>query len=115
MLAFSSKKINEIKTMDIDHFYVDKIDEGYSAAYIRQIHNLLRKAFEQAVKWELIKSNPVINARPPIVKNIEKATWSVKEVNRFLSIIKHKSFRIALYTDYFYRDATWGNSSLKMR
>lgn len=93
--AFPSKKIHSIRTIDIDNFYEDKIDEGYSAAYIRQMHNLLRQVFEQAIKWELTKSNPVINTKPPKVKNIEKTTWNVKEVNRFLLIAKNKSYGIA--------------------
>lgn len=94
MKYFQHKKINEITTFDIDSFYVDKLDNGYSGAYIRQMHNLLNQAFDQAVKWSLVKVNPVKNAKPPKVKSEEKITWTVDEVNRFLNLIKDSSMEI---------------------
>lgn len=94
MKYFQHKKINEITTFDIDSFYVDKLDSGYSGAYIRQMHNLLNQAFDQAVKWSLVKVNPVKNAKPPKVKSEEKITWTVDEVNRFLNLIKDSSMEI---------------------
>ncbi|GAJ38945.1 site-specific integrase [Saccharococcus caldoxylosilyticus] len=94
MKYFQHKKINEITTFDIDSFYVDKLDSGYSGAYIRQMHNLLNQAFDQAVRWSLIKVNPVKNAKPPKVKSEEKITWTVDEVNRFLNLIKNSSTEI---------------------
>uniref|UniRef100_A0A7U4DLV7 Integrase family protein n=1 Tax=Geobacillus sp. (strain Y4.1MC1) TaxID=581103 RepID=A0A7U4DLV7_GEOS0 len=94
MKYFQHKKINEITTFDIDSFYVDKLDNGYSGAYIRQMHNLLNQAFDQAVKWSLVKVNPVKNAKPPKVKSEEKITWTVDEVNRFLNLIKNSSMEI---------------------
>jgi integrase len=94
MKYFQHKKINEITTFDIDSFYVDKLDSGYSGAYIRQMHNLLNQAFDQAVRWSLIKVNPVKNAKPPKVKSEEKITWTVDEVNRFLNLIKNSSMEI---------------------
>ncbi|MED1202574.1 tyrosine-type recombinase/integrase [Heyndrickxia acidicola] len=116
-----------LKAMDIDHFYDDKIDEGYSAAYIRHMHNLLRQAFEQAVKWELIKSNPVVNAKPPKVKNPEKTTWNIEEVNRFLTTVKNKSYGIAYILAIFtgmrrgeilglkWEDITFGNKKIHIK
>lgn len=94
MKYFQHKKINEITTFDIDSFYVDKLDSGYSGAYIRQMHNLLNQAFDQAVRWSLVKVNPVKNAKPPKVKSEEKITWTVDEVNRFLNLIKDSSMEI---------------------
>ncbi|GER67439.1 site-specific integrase [Weizmannia acidilactici] len=94
MKYFQHKKINEITTFDIDSFYVDKLDSGYSGAYIRQMHNLLNQAFDQAVRWSLIKVNPVKNAKPPKVKSEEKITWTVDEVNRFQNLIKNSSMEI---------------------
>lgn len=99
---FSNKRINEIKTIDIDYFYLDKIDEGYSPAYIRHMHNLLRQAFGQAVKWELIKSNPAINAKPPKIRKTDKNIWNVNEVKNFLNLTKGHSnsmaYLLAIFT-----------------
>ena len=48
---FANKTISKIKASDIDAFYNQKIQEKYSASYIRQMHQLLNQAFNQAVKW----------------------------------------------------------------
>ncbi|MDV2684009.1 Arm DNA-binding domain-containing protein [Alkalihalophilus lindianensis] len=47
---FEKKEISSFTTFDIDCFYSEKIDEGYSPQFIRQMHSLLRRSFEQAVK-----------------------------------------------------------------
>ncbi|MBA2876378.1 integrase [Anoxybacillus caldiproteolyticus] len=101
MKHFEHKKINEITTFDIDCFYVDKLDDGYSGAYIRHMHNLLNQAFDQAVRWSLVKMNPVRNAKPPKVKSEEKTTWTVDEVNRFLNLIKNRSIEIPYFLAIF--------------
>lgn len=98
---FQHRKVNEITTFDIDCFYVDKLDAGYSGAYIRHMHNLLNQAFDQAVRWSLVKVNPVKNAKPPKVKSEEKTTWTVDEVNRFLNLIKNRSIEIPYFLAIF--------------
>ncbi|TDW02176.1 tyrosine-type recombinase/integrase [Pseudobacillus badius] len=91
---FQRKSISAINTFDIDCLYVDKLDDGYSGAYIRQMHNLLNQAFDQAVRWSLIKVNPVKNAKPPKIKSEEKLTWTVDETNLFLQRVKNNSLEL---------------------
>ncbi|WP_237712820.1 Arm DNA-binding domain-containing protein [Bacillus methanolicus] len=98
---FQHSKVNEITTFDIDCFYVDKLDAGYSGAYIRHMHNLLNQAFDQAVRWSMVKVNPVKNAKPPKVKSAEKTAWTVDEVNRFLNLIKNRSIEIPYFLAIF--------------
>jgi integrase len=99
---FNNKVISKITTKDIDDFYDIKLDEGLGPAYIRIMHNLLRQSFEQAKLWNMINSNPVINASPPPIKDCDIDTWTKDEVSRFLKCIRSESiyiaFVIAIYT-----------------
>ncbi|MBM7571564.1 site-specific integrase [Aquibacillus albus] len=100
--AFYHRKLNEISPFEIDSFYADKIDNGYSPAYIRQMHNVLNQSFQQAVKWRLIKNNPVQDTSPPKVRNKEKQVWNVDQVNHFIKVIDNHHTKIpyvlAIYT-----------------
>lgn len=48
---FSNKALSKITVEDIDSFYNLKLDEGYSTSYIRKMHQMLNRAFNQAIKW----------------------------------------------------------------
>ncbi len=45
--------------------YQSAKNEYLSPRTVKEIHKILRNAFNQAVKWELISRNPVINATLP--------------------------------------------------
>lgn len=45
--VFSSKKISDINTANIDAFYNQKTNAGFSTSYIRQMHQLLNQSFSQ--------------------------------------------------------------------
>lgn len=83
-------------------FYNLKIDEEYSSSYIRKMHQLLNQAFNQAVKWNRIKYNPVTDADPPAVKKEEMKIWSFDEIKEFLEHcegeIHYLTFLLAIYT-----------------
>lgn len=68
-------KLNDINTRFLEKFYqsmtqmprhINPIsgrgNEHISPSTIRDIHKLLRSAFQQAVKWELVDKNPAVNA-----------------------------------------------------
>ena len=99
---FFDKEISKITAVDIDIFYNQKINENYSTSYIRQMHQLLNQAFNQAVKWKKILSNPVIDADLPAVRYEEMLIWSIDEVNNFLKASKRErqylAFILAVYT-----------------
>ena len=43
---------------------------------VREIHKLLRNAFNQAVRWELMARNPVLNATLPKEEHKEREIWT---------------------------------------
>jgi hypothetical protein len=79
---FNNKVISSITTFQLDCFYSEKLDEGYAAKTVRELHSLLRRAFEQAMKWSLLKFNPAVNATPPKEQVQERTTWSLNEVKK---------------------------------
>ena len=59
---------------------------GTGEAQIRNLHTLLRAAFGQAVRWELISSNPVASAPPERRKRTPRGVMSVEEVGRAFEV-----------------------------
>ncbi|WP_342541905.1 site-specific integrase [Paenisporosarcina sp. FSL H8-0542] len=99
---FGHKEISNISAADIDAFYNLKLENGYSTSYIRKMHQLLNQAFNQAVKWKKLASNPVRDADPPSVRHQKMSIWSLNEINQFLQYCKDEShyltFLLAIYT-----------------
>ena len=71
-------KLNDVNTRFLEKFYQSmtqvpghinpiskKGNEHISPSTIRDIHKLLRSAFQQAVKWELMDKNPAAFATTP--------------------------------------------------
>lgn len=56
----------------------NKRNEYVSALTIKEIHKLLKSAFEQAVKWELIEKNPCIYANVPKHKYNKREIWTAE-------------------------------------
>ena len=59
-------------------------NEFLSPAVIHSIHKLLRCAFEQAVKWEIVGRNPFPNATKPKVKYKKRDIWTADIIRRAL-------------------------------
>ena len=87
---FGGKRLNQITSKMIDNFYSKKLGEGLSGKTVRELHNLLNRAFSQAVKWSYLQNNPVVNATPPRVEKKETIVWSEGEFKRFLSLIESR-------------------------
>jgi hypothetical protein len=64
-----------LRAAQLDRFYAKLRDEGgqdgkpLSAATVRQVHAILRRALQQGVRWGWITTNPASLASPPRVRN----------------------------------------------
>jgi integrase len=68
--------VSQITTSELDAFYYRLRTKGgggkpLSPATIRRVHGILRRALSQAVRWNLIRHNPAIDASPPRVPKHE--------------------------------------------
>jgi integrase len=68
-------RLARLKSSQLDRFYAKLREQGgqdskpLSAATVRQVHAILRRALHQAVRWEWIPSNPAAHASPPRVRS----------------------------------------------
>ncbi|MFZ3589293.1 tyrosine-type recombinase/integrase [Bacillus sp. DJP31] len=99
---FSKVPLSSITTKHIDNFYNIKLEAGYSRSTVRKLHQLLNLALTQAVKWNKIKFNPVLNTDPPSEAKKEIQIWSFEEIRQFLKKCSEErlyiAFLLAIYT-----------------
>ena len=75
-----AKMIGRITVAEVDRWHQRLRRDGVGDAQIRNLHTLLRAAFGQTVRWELLQTNPVAVARPQRAKNMPRGVLSVDEV-----------------------------------
>ncbi len=69
--------LGKLRTAQLDRLYVKLREQGgrdgsaLSAATVRQVHAILRRALQQGVRWGWISSNPAALASPPRVRRTE--------------------------------------------
>lgn len=73
-----------------------KADGIVSPYVIREIHKILRSAFNQAVKWEYIIRNPVSNATIPKIESEKRCIWTAEEIAKALSICEDRMLYICI-------------------
>lgn len=71
--------IGRIRAEHLDTLYSELRKEGKAATAIK-VHSLLSGAFNQAVKWEWVASNPTRRATPPKQKKVRVKVPDVKVV-----------------------------------
>lgn len=58
-------RLSKVKARDVDRAYGQMRAEGASEYRLRHVHGLLRAAFSQGMKWELVTGTPMANVRSP--------------------------------------------------
>ncbi|MGE8079068.1 tyrosine-type recombinase/integrase [Peribacillus loiseleuriae] len=102
---FGALKLEQLKPIMITKYYNSLLEEGLSEEYIDYIHSILKTPLNTAIKWEFIKTNPVVKADKPSIKKKSVSTWSIEECNAFLSKANEDSkphfyilYLLAIYT-----------------
>ena len=92
--------LTEINTRLINKYYQDLLtvkvkmsanysyrrNEYVSPATVRSIHKVLRCAFNQAVKWELIDHNPVLNCTLPKKEETHRDIWDAETLFKAIDL-----------------------------
>lgn len=63
---------------------------------VREIHKLLRNAFNQAVRWELIPRNPVLNATLPKAEYKKREIWTPDTLAKALEVCDDPILSLAI-------------------
>lgn len=71
-------------------------NEFLTAHTVREIHKILRCAFNQAVKWELVAKNPVVNATVPKEEHAERHIWDVETFRKALELCDDDVLSLAM-------------------
>jgi len=98
--VIGNRKLSSIHAWDIQQVYAEIEKKGLSACTARHVYNVLTGAFSQAVKWRLVKSNPVKLAElPKEIRKEIRPLWP-EETSRFLKAAEssrfHALFALAL-------------------
>lgn len=97
-------KLAQLSPVHIQRLYKSRLDMGRSPRTVRHIHEVLRNALGQAVRWQLIPQNPAERVKPPqVLKRSTKADFlTVDEARAWLSAIQghplETLFLMAIFT-----------------
>ena len=67
-----------------------------SPGTVRSVHKILRSAFEQAVKWELMEKNPCIYATLPKYTSKKRDIWTAETLFRALKVCDDPKLRLCI-------------------
>ena len=92
----------KLSAQHLQAFYAKKAEEGLSAATINHFHNVLHKALDTAMKWNLVARNVCDLVSPPRRKRFEVHPLTLEQVHRLLIVVEgHEMealFKLALAT-----------------
>jgi integrase len=95
--VFGKVQIDKLKTMQIQTFLTKKLnEEKLSTTTVRHYYNVLNIALNQAVKWQVIQSNPCAAVEPPKASKAKIAILQAEEVITLLEYTKTSEFK-AMY------------------
>lgn len=101
-------KLSELNTRTIEKYYQHLLtvkskvtnrkpnNEYLSSHVVREIHKLLRSAFNQAVKWELMSKNPCINATLPQEEHKPREIWDADTLFKALELCTDDLLKLAI-------------------
>ena len=100
--ALGRHDLQKLSAQHLQAFYAKKAEEGLSATTINHFHNVLHKALDTAVKWNLVTRNVCDLVSPPRRKQFEVHPLTLEQVQKLLSTIEghymEALFKLALAT-----------------
>lgn len=102
-------KLDELTPRLMDKFYQSLLkvktkvvqnkkpkNEYLTVHTVREIHKFLRSAFNQAVKWELMTRNPVLNATLPKEEHQKREIWTAETLMHALEVCDDDILALAM-------------------
>ncbi|MCP1110874.1 integrase [Lachnospiraceae bacterium PF1-21] len=106
-------KLDDITPRLMDKYYRDLLtvkavprpyqtpkNEYLNARRVQEIHKLLRNAFNQAVKWEMMTRNPVLNATIPKHEAKKREIWTSDILFKALELCDDDLLALALHLTF---------------
>lgn len=77
--------LSKLRPSIIEALYRRLIQKGLSPSTVAQTHSVLRNALNDAVRLEIIETNPALAARPPRDQPREMRYWSIQQTKDMFS------------------------------
>lgn len=85
--GLGSTKLQKLTPQQVNSFYRKKEKDGLKPKTINDIHGVLHKAIDDALKWQYVSRNVCDAVSPPRVGKSEQTTLTVDQVNTLLEAI----------------------------
>ena len=101
---FEPKKLllKDLKPIQIQEFYATLYAKKLNGNTVLHYHNVIRKALQSALKFDLILSNPADKIERPKKEQYIGTFYSQAELNTLFSLIKDDPLKIVIYLASFY-------------
>lgn len=63
---------------------------------VRKVHNVLRSAFHQAVKWELMEKNPAMYATVPKAETKKREIWDAPTLFHAIEVCEDERLKLSI-------------------
>jgi integrase len=81
-------KIQKLTPQQVQAFYSQKINDGLSPKTVNNIHGVLHKALDNAVKWNVLPRNVCDAVTPPRIPRQEKNVLTKEQAHTLLENVK---------------------------
>ena len=81
-------QLQKLSPQQLQSFYTKKLEGGLSSTTVISFHNVLHKALETAVRWNLIVRNPCDLVSPPRRKRFEIQPLNTQQIHQLLAAAK---------------------------
>jgi integrase len=84
-------RLRKLTAIDLDRFYAELRASGgregtpLAPRTVKRVHNIVRRALQQAVRWGWLSENPAVHASPPRTQRVEPTAPSPEDVGRLVS------------------------------
>ncbi len=99
--AYSSKRLSDVTSSDINKLYADMLERGLSAKTVRYLHTLLTNIFKTAIRQDLLRRNPMIAVDAPKAVRKEMLYLDGEEMRRFLDAAGKREEGIIFETAFY--------------
>ncbi len=79
-------RLAKLSPLDIQRLYAERLAAGLSPTTVSNLHAMLHRALEQAVRWGLLARNMTEMVDPPRRATPETTTWDARQVAAVLAL-----------------------------
>lgn len=90
--AFGKLNLEKITAQHVQRLYSDMTQLGRADRTKLQLHAVLKKAFEQAILWNLVSSSPMVGVIRPKPEHKEMLTLSPEQARTFLGAVQGERY-----------------------